>query len=268
MKTPILLIALLISISIFGQEPNKTDFLSEIKNYDISNLLTLEDFFIEDETFVIVRPQPLGFIGENFQRFYIRFISVIKNPSNPTEYFVYGKTKVENNICTFQGKLTIKKSEVYDANQDLALTNEHRSITSFHQSLKQGKVSGEYEFYQDPTQRGAGILKGEFSSNFFLTKKNDLEYDVLMWAADRFENNQFEGKWTSYRTGYSKACNWGDFRIPNCNGLDVGTGEFVPDGKYNDVGWENYQLALGQSSDDSVTVEARNKENDKWWLDE
>jgi hypothetical protein len=36
----------------------------------------------------------LGFIGENYQRFHIHFISIIQNPLNPYEYFAYGKTKV------------------------------------------------------------------------------------------------------------------------------------------------------------------------------
>lgn len=267
MKTSIFTFALLISVQIFGQVQSETDFISEIKNYDISHLLILEDFLIEDSTFMIVRPQPLGFIGNNFQRFYIRFISVIKNPSNPIEYLVYGKTKVKNNICSFQGKLTLKKSKIYDAPEHSTRTSGNRFLSSKHSPQKQGIVTGEYEFYGDPNQKGAGVFKGEFVSRFFLPKENELEYDVLMWNADGYENNQFKGIWESYITNSSKVCNWGDYRIPNCGDLDVGTENFIPDDKYNDFGWSNYRLSLRDSPDESGVLEARGQENKKWWLD-
>jgi hypothetical protein len=36
----------------------------------------------------------IGFIGDEFQRFQIRFLSVIQNFDNPYEYFLYGSSRV------------------------------------------------------------------------------------------------------------------------------------------------------------------------------
>ena len=253
MRKVILLIVILISVQTFGQENKKIDFTKEIQKFDISNLLTLEKFNIENDTIVVHRQQPLGYIGENYQRFHIRFISVIKNPKNPLEYFAYGKTKVKNNICAFQGKLTIKKSMLFEESEV--------------PELKQGLINGEYEFYEDPDQKGTGIFKGEFHTFFYITKSGDIKYDALMWVADGFENNQFEGTWTSYKTGNSKKCNWGDYRIPDSRELDCGVGEFGPDSKYAEYGWESYRLAWIYSSTKPGVKEARQKENEKWWIE-
>jgi hypothetical protein len=45
----------------------------------------------------------LGYIGDNFERIRLQFVSVIINNDNPFEYFVYGKTLVSNVLCDFQG---------------------------------------------------------------------------------------------------------------------------------------------------------------------
>lgn len=272
MKPSTLIIALIISIQVLGQahsnqKRSKINFLPEIKKYDISHLITLEHFFIEDSTFVVVRPQPLGFIGENFQRFQIRFISVIKNPSQPSEYFVYGKSKVKNNIYPFQGKITLKSSEVYDRVKFPNRTSEYRFLEDNLRAPKQGVVKGKYVFYQSPNQKGAGILKGNFTSNFFLDKENILEYDGIMWNADKYQNNQFKGQWISYKTDESRKCNWGDFRIPECGDLDVGDGEFSPNKKYRDFGWEDYQIPSNNITDKTKATEAKKKQRKKWWME-
>ncbi len=268
MKAFSLCASLLISILIYGQENEKTDFFSEIKKHDISHLLTLEHFFIEDSTFFVIRPQPLGFIGENFQRIYIRFISVIKNPSEPTEYMVYGKTKIKNKISTFQGKLTIKKSEIYNANEHPTRTSEYHFLSKKNSDLQQGVIFGEYTFYQNPKDTGAGILKGDFVSHFFLNRESNPAYDILMWNADDYRNNQFKGQWISYETGESKKCNWGDFRIPNCGDLDVGTAEFSPNKKYLKAGWENYQVPVSQSKKKNKMQKKVDTQEEKWWANQ
>lgn len=97
-----------------GQNIKTSDFTEKIKKYDLSKLWTLNRFQIENDTVSIERKAPLGFIGENYQRFQIHFISAIKNPNNQLEYFIYGKTKVKENICNFQGIITIIESRTYD----------------------------------------------------------------------------------------------------------------------------------------------------------
>lgn len=266
MKTSTLLITLLIYVQLFAQKNKEVDFFPEIIKQDISRLLMLDDFLIEDNTFMIVRPQPLGFIGKNYKRFHIRLISVIKNSSDPTEYLVYGKTKVGNNIRSFQGKLHLKKAKIYNANNKSIRTSEYQFLSKNHSSLKQGVISGKYEFYEDPNQKESGVFKGDFKSSFYLAKDKNLEYDILMWNSDDYKNNQFQGTWNGYM-GVSKECNWGDFRIPHCGDLDVGTQEFIPNEKYLKYGWSNYQLSLGDSIGQSKVIEARRKEDAKWWLE-
>ena len=100
MNRTITFFLLLTSIIVNGQEIKTSDYMEEIKNYDVSDMWTLNQFQIENDTTTVDRLQPLGYIGENFQRFQIHFISAIKNPNN-VQYFIYGKTKVKENVCSF-----------------------------------------------------------------------------------------------------------------------------------------------------------------------
>lgn len=91
-----------------------------------------------------------------------------------------------------------------------------------------------------------------------------------MFIADGFQNNQFEGTWTSYKSGETKKCNWGDYRIPDCtwlNGCDTGAGEFGINEKYLKNGWENYKLVLNTFPETTEAKLAHEKENEKWWID-
>ncbi len=255
MKQIITFLFLLFTIIVYGQDIKTSDFTYQIKNYDISDLLTLSKFQIENDTTTVDRTEPIGYIGENYQRFHIHFISVIQTPNNKLQYLIYGKTKVKENICSFQGTLTIKKSRTYDEG-DVP-------------TLKQGYIQGQYEFFEDPDQKETGILKGIFQTDFYIDEQGKLKYDALMFIADGFDNNQFEGTWTSYNTGKSKKCNWGDYRIPECNwlnGCDTGAGEFSINEKYLKNGWENYRLAWGTYSETSEVIKARQKENEQWWI--
>src|ERR1017187_10290534 len=88
------------SLSTYGHGHDtikKTDFYKEIKNYDLSGLW-YRDSFIDDENKKKSHPEAIGFIGDSFQRFYIHYFSIDKNPNNPYEYLVTGKTKVNNSI--------------------------------------------------------------------------------------------------------------------------------------------------------------------------
>ena len=88
-------------------------------------------------------------------------------------------------------------------------------------------------------------------------------YDALDSNADGYFNNQFDGTWTSYKTGVSKMCNWGDYRIPDSKGLDGGAGEFIVNEKYKNNGWQNYVNM--NSQDKAVAKKAVDEENRKWW---
>jgi hypothetical protein len=247
----LLFIIVLISNSIgYAQPINKADYFEEIKERNISHLFIYDDSAINE-------PQPIGYIGDNFMRFRIKFISIIKNPLDSTEYLIYGKTKVKNNICSFQGKLTIDDAITYNDENEYPGEN-----TLF------GQVSGQYIFFEDQTHSGTGIFNGTFETYFSLNKNNEIIYGDLTGSS----NNQFKGKWTKYKTLKSIKCNWGDFRIPDSGDLDIGEGDFIPANKYKNNGWESYILGFGNFIDDVPVDDNRRLqglriEKEKWWID-
>jgi hypothetical protein len=253
MKVVLVFYLLLASLRGYSQEDKTSDFIEEVKKYDLSSLWTLNKFQIENDTITVKRAEPLGYIGDNFQRFHIHFVSAIKKSGNNLEYHISGKTKVKSNICEFQGTMTITEARTYD---DGDVPN-----------LDQGFIKGKYLFFEDSSQTGSGTLKGNFQTNFYINEKNEIKYDALLFVADGFRNNQFEGDWTSYETGLHKKCNWGDYRIPNSRELDIGAGEFSPWEKYQENGWGNYILAWGSYPDKPEVMEARRKEMEKWWAE-
>ena len=228
---------------IIAQESPTKDFYKEIQKYNVSDLWTVRRVQVEDDTTLTNLLDPIGFIGFDFQRFYIHFSSAIQNPNNNYEYLVYGQTRVKTNVCTFQGHLLIKESRLY--------------LESDIPNLKQGFVIGDYELFEDSDKKGAGILKGKFRSDFYITNDGKIKYDAISFTADGYENNQFKGTWTDYKTGTEKVCNWGDFRIPDSKGLDDGAGQFHPSEKYVNNGWKNYSIEDNHPA--SVA------ETHKWW---
>ena len=218
----------------------KTDIKNEFIKYDISSLLTQTK-----------NNRVFGFIGDNYQRIRIKLISVIKNRENPSQYFVYGKSMVKDNICEFQGTISI--------------TNVFNFKNPESPEIKQGKVVGDYLFYEYPQQKHVGQFKGVFSSNWYLDKEGNLKYDDLSDVADGFTNNEFVGTWTSYSGTVTKICNWGDDRIPMSGDLDDGTGEFHPSNKYQASGWLTYDQAYSGGISKDKEEEARRAEQKEWW---
>ncbi|PTT02187.1 hypothetical protein DBR11_05660 [Pedobacter sp. HMWF019] len=240
---------------IHAQNTETANFIEQIKNYDLSTILTAEHFLAEDRENSkdkIKRAEILGFIGDDYQRFFIHFISVIQNPTNPYEYLVYGKTMVKNNVCSFQGMITIREARIYKSG-DIA-------------TYKQGFATCDVTLFEDKKQSSTGLLKGKLTSNFIIDHKNRFRYDALMYVADGFSNNQFVGHWTSYKTNTSKKCNWGDYRVPECGDLDIGAGEFSVNEKYVRNGWLSYMLENMAPNGAIIKPTTGEKAKDtKWW---
>lgn len=238
----------------FGQNPKTIDFTEEIKKYDLSAILNADSIVAEDREESrekLKRPEILGFIGSDFQRFQIHFISILKNRSNPYQYLAYGKTMVKGNICTFQGTITIKETALY---QEAEIP-----------TVKQGFAVCEVLLYEDQKEQNAGLIKGKLQSDFLIDKYGKFRYDALMLVADGFTNNNFTGTWTSYKSGVSKKCNWGDYRIPESKLLDIGAGQFSVDQKYRKNGWENFTIAWNSHLETPEVKRARQKELLAWW---
>ncbi len=254
MKGTLLIIFLLAANYTFGQSNSekfkneilsdeylvKTDIRNEFIKYDISDILTNTE-----------NARIFGFIGADYQRIRVKLISVIKNNDKPNQYFVYGKSMVKENVCDFQGTLTV--------------TNVFNTKNPEIPETKQGKIVGEYLFYENPSQKHVGLFKGVFSSNWYIDKDGNLKYDDLSSVADTFNNNGFVGTWTNYAGTVSKVCNWGDSRIPMAGDLDVGAGEFYPDRKYQAKGWTTYIEANSGGNDKAKIDIARKIEQAEWW---
>lgn len=231
------------------------NFFNEIKSYDISVVLMADSFWAEDveggkEKYK--RSEPLGFIGDNYQRFFIHMISIIQNPVKPYEYLAYGKTRVKETVCTFQGTITIVQARIYNSTE----------IPGY----RQGYATCDVSLFEDKKQPGTGAIKGRQTTMFVIDESGRFRYDGIGGAtSDGFANNQFAGTWTSYKSNTSKKCNWGDMRIPESGDLDIGAGEFSVNDKYLKNGWADYTLLfIGQPTNADVK-EARRREEWEWW---
>jgi hypothetical protein len=245
-------IALFLLISIGSQaQDDATKFVAEAINFasvvkkDVKAELAPHDLGV-----LFSNPSSvMGFIGTDYQRLRIRFISVIRNAGSTDQYMVYGKSMVKDNVCEFQGSLKVRL--VYYVNDP-----EFKDV-------RQGIIVGDYQLFENPAQKHVGTFKGSFVSSFYIDKQGKLQYNDLMGGADGFTNNQFVGTWSGYAGKSSKPCNWGDSRIPMSGDLDTGAGEFYPNKKYVANGWTGYIQAYFNSSDSNA--EALKKEKAEWW---
>jgi len=197
-----------------------------------------------------------GFIGSDYQRIRIKFITITKGSSS-NSYLVYGKSMVKTNISDFKG--TIEITDI------LKLKSVSKGVDDVHKNegIKgQFIILGNYTFAEPNNQSHAGVFKGSFKSNFYLDKNDEVHYDDIDQQSDSFTNNEFVGAWNPYNNGLSKRCNWGDYRIPNGGNLDGGAGEFSPVDKYLHFGWQNKRDAFG---DDAKAKQANAEEQANWW---
>lgn len=180
----------------------------------------------------------LGFIGDDYERVKIHFNSIIQNYDNPYEYLVYGKSMVKNSICEFQGSIIIYEVGMEPGSDD--------------SNLRLGFINGDFLFYENPSCLHGGIFQGEFLSNFYLDKTETLYYDDIDSEDYSFINNSFIGKWFHYDSDLEQNCNWGDKRIPESGGLDIGLEKFKPSFKYFESGWEDFTKEKEQNTEESI----------------
>ncbi|MGC9344740.1 MAG: hypothetical protein ACP5E3_18680, partial [Bacteroidales bacterium] len=151
MKTlfSILIISILSYSGLFGQEPDSLQNSLKEVEVDSTQEFLLTAIENSDIGFLWAGSQSqdnrLGFIGENFQRLQIRFLSVIQNFDNPYEYFMYGKTKVKDNICEFQGSLIIREAGVVE-DED-------------YPDINRAYLAGDYVLFEDQSCLHSGIFR-------------------------------------------------------------------------------------------------------------
>lgn len=237
-----------------AQEVRSTNYFNQIKTHDLSSVLAADSIISEDRENnkeKLKRAEILGFIGEDYQRFYIHFNFIVQNRKNPYEYLIDGKTKVNETIRSFHGTITIKQAFIYTS----------EVINSY----QQGIISCDVILNEDKKQSASGLVKGVLKCKFLIDKNGRLRYDALNFPSDDYSNNQFIGTWISYENNISKKCHWGDYRIPACGDLDIGAGEFSVNDKYLKNGWMTHRLAWETKPDTNESKQARKKEDEEWW---
>lgn len=246
----------LLTTTSFAQTPPGTDYYAALKTQDLAPLWLATRRTHPDKQMggkPVDFPDPIGFIGPDYQRFYLHYASIRKDAANPYAYRVAGKTRVKNNICAFTGTITVVKARLYKApNAEYA-------------QFREGELTCRVELAEARNQPGSGTIRGTLTTYFYLDAQQRPQYNLLEMFADGFSNNECRGTWTSYATGQSKKCNWGDFFIPDPGPLRFSDTEFQIAQRYRANGWQTYQQALTGSPEDPATRKAQAEEKRAWW---
>ena len=177
----------------------------------------------------------LGFIGVNRKRLRITFTSIKKSEENKDVYEVEGFSTVMNkNKRTFKGTFTLQS---------------HYRLTapSFDgdEPLKKGEAEGfstfSYTLKEDENLTATGVFKGEMLVLWYKAINKNPVYTELFIQSDGSRNYQFFGTWTSYKTKKASIASWGEYRIPCSGDFDLGDGDFGPNPKYWQYGWEEFR---------------------------
>lgn len=262
MKNKILIIAFFLSVNSFSQDLCNTDIMNGEKllpNNEIQKFLKYDfsELWLQTNNNLVY-----GILGDDFQRIQIKLISISKNTNNQNEYFVYGKSKVKENICEFVGKITIYKIQ--------ESKREHFGVDDEFKNLginTQGLLSAKYEFFENKLQSHSGFFSGDLETKWFLDKKDKIQYDTINIDSDGYFNNAFAGTWKMYNSKLEKICHWGDYRVPSVDcSFDIGTAEFSVAEKYLNKGWIDIALKGKIGSLDSIESKSKNMDPVKnWW---
>lgn len=232
--------------------------MEELRNTDLSrviipdSILTNPDYCSQKDEFMFIEKtsefEPIGYRGRDFQRFYIHYDSV-RFMGNGV-YKVEGRTRFRDTIRLFSGTITL----------DSMRLNKGKHLPS---TGKFGKLCGHFQFDEDEFS-GGGVLTGKMWIGF--AKINGrFYYDAFkLGLADGYSNRQYEGVWTSKDLTRMDKCNWGDFRIPDSEGLGSGEAVFIPRDSCLDRGWQVY--TYGWSDYDSLR--ALYQADEQWFTHE
>ena len=177
----------------------------------------------------------LGFIGVNRKRLRITFTSIKKSEENKDVYEAEGFSTVMNkNKRTFKGTFKL-------------LSHYRLTAPAFDgdEPVKKGEAEGfstfSYTLKEDENLTATGIFKGEMLVLWYKGINKKPVYTELFIQSDGSRNYQFFGTWTSYKTKKSSIASWGERRIPCSEDFDLGDGDFGPNPKYWQYGWEEFR---------------------------
>ena len=111
--------------------------------------------------------------------------------------------------------------------------------------LKKGEAEGfstfSYTLKEDENLTATGVFKGEMLVLWYKGINKKPVYTELFIQSDGSRNYQFFGTWTSYTTKKTSVASWGEDRIPCSGDFDLGDGDFGPNPKYWQYGWEEFR---------------------------
>ena len=177
----------------------------------------------------------LGFIGVNRKRLRITFTTIKKSEENKDLYEVEGFSTVMNkNKRTFKGTFTLQShyrltAPAFDGDEPLK-KGEAEGFSTFSYTLK-----------EDENLTATGVFKGEMLVLWYKAINKKPVYTELFIQSDGSRNYQFFGTWTCYTTKKTSVASWGEYRIPCSGDFDLGDGDFGPNPKYWQYGWEEFR---------------------------
>lgn len=170
-----------------------------------------------------------GFASDSMTRVRLKFCSLRRKSS--TLYAVKGFFLYKDQMSSFHGDLKLT---------DVALINPYdegcEDPYPIDRIRAEGIVLANFRF----ALSDSGYLTGTCSAGWWIDSTNHIHVNYRGDCADGFVNNQFAGTYYSSSMRQSVEIAWGDFRIPFSGDLDLGAGEFSPNPKYADQGWQSY----------------------------
>ncbi len=237
-----------------AQLAGTTDFYAAIKTYNLAPLWRADRLRLlslkQDERF----PEPYGTLGTNYQRFYIHYTSVIKDPAHPYQYQVKGKTRIRNLVRPFTGTITVVQAGIYKPGSPYAPES--------YKDYKRGKIICRVAIIEDQSVAGSGSINGELTTDFCINAQNQVLYDTLDFGIDGYGNNQFTGTRIAYNNKLREKLQYGDFNLTGSEFADV-DGITVPP-RYENYGWQGF---VGAMSTDNrpASKAAKMEEKRQWW---
>lgn len=223
----------------------------------ISAETELQNFSVFDFSPVILgleMNRTYGTIGNSYRRIHIKITKVEKDIANPNVYNVTGKSKVGSNVESFTGTIKLQSIKQIKITE---LDNEPVNPLAKYE----GVISGVYEFNEPTDRNHSGVFEGTYNALFLITNDNAVFYNNLGSFRDGYMNNVYQGFWTDYQTREAKICKWADLRVPDVSGdFDLGAGEFSPNEKYNNKGWQTYNDAYLRKDKSALAAEEA-----VWW---
>lgn len=197
-----------------------------------------------------------GVIGAKYQRIRVYFDSIIKSDDDGFTYFVFGRTKVKENVCDFKGVIVF-----YYANKDASFNYENET------NEIDGILKANYVFRENPDQKSTGLFKGELIS-YWTLKEGNVSLGTGGYTSIDY-GFAFEGSWQGYKSDNISKCCWSNYRIPCApDDFDMSDGpDVIPNIKYKNAGWGNLNVIYNSHPDSEEFKDASRAEKieSNWW---